>query len=207
VQTHTVHLSKPITSVKVLGSESAVCDTSQNTAAGMDLQASAGGQHSAGASQSAQAAQLKSQGLDGQQTELSQVCCTLKGVVDKLNQFHNETLAEAKGEIAKLSVEIARKILVQKVQEGDYEIESIIKEALPTAPTHQDVVVHLNPEDLAQCEKALQDDSSGALTGIKLVPDPNIGRAECMLETPKGMVESLIEEHLEQIGKALTKTE
>ena len=97
--------------------------------------------------------------------------------------------------------------MAQEVQEGDYEIESIVKEALKNAPTRQDVVVHLNPEDLVQCQKVQQEDSTGALSGIKFVADPKIGRAQCLLETPKGIIESVIDEHLEQIGKALEKAE
>jgi flagellar biosynthesis/type III secretory pathway protein FliH len=67
--------------------------------------------------------------------------------------------------------------------------------------------VHLNPEDLAKCQKAQQDEPSGALAGIKLVSDPNIGRAECVLESPEGIIKSLIGENLERIGKALKKAE
>ena len=96
---------------------------------------------------------------------------------------------------------------MQKVEDGAYEIESIVKEALNNAPTRQDIVVHLNPEDLAHCQKAQQDEPDGALTGVKFVSDPNIGRAECLLESPKGIIESLINEHLERIGKALKKAE
>ena len=65
--------------------------------------------------------------------------------------------------------------------------------------------MHLNPEDLVECQKALQDDAAGTLAGIKFVADSNIGRAECLLESPKGVIESLIEAHLERIGKALEK--
>ena len=32
-----------------------------------------------------------------------------------------------------------------------------------------------------------------------------IGAAECVIETPKGKVESLIDEHLEQVARALSK--
>jgi len=96
---------------------------------------------------------------------------------------------------------------VQKVQNGDYETESIVKEALKNSPTRQDVVVHLNPEDFVQCQKAQQDEPTGALAGIKFVSDPNIGRAECLVESSKGIIESLIDEHLERIGKALKKVE
>jgi flagellar biosynthesis/type III secretory pathway protein FliH len=145
--------------------------------------------------------------LRAQKRLYSEVCRTLQALADKLSQFYNEVFASQKEEIAKLSVEIARKILMQRVQDGDYEIESIVREALGNAPTHQDLVVHLNPEDLAGYQKAQQGDGNDALAGVKAVADTNIGRAECVLESPKGIIKSFIEEHLEQIGKALKKTE
>ena len=136
-----------------------------------------------------------------------EVCQTLQGLTAKLNQFYDQIFAEQKEEMARLSIEIAKKILIQKVQDGDYEIESIVKETLKNAPTHQDLVVHLNPEDVACCQKAQADGGKGTLAGIKFVADPNIGRAECVLESPKGIIKSLIKEHLEQIGKAFEKAE
>lgn len=142
------------------------------------------------------------------QTEkLSQLCRTLEALVVKLNQFYDSVFAQHKDQIAKLSVEIAKKILVQKVQQGDYEIESIVKESLNNAPTRQDVVVHLNPEDLPRIQKLQVDSADGALAGLKFVADSNIGQAECVLETPKGIIESRIDDHLEQIAKALQKAE
>ena len=143
----------------------------------------------------------------GAKNEFSQACQAINGVVTKLNQFYDKIFAEQKEEIARLSVEIARKVLMQKVEDGDYKIESIIKEAINNAPTRQDIVIHLNPEDLTECQKALKEEPDGALNDIKFVSDSNIGRAECLLESPKGIVESLINEHLERISKALKKTE
>jgi len=145
--------------------------------------------------------------LRTQKNSYSEACLTLQGIASKLNQFYDEVFAGHKEEIAGLSVEIARKILVQKVQEGDYEIKSIVMEALKSAPGHQDLVVHLNSLDLAACRKVQQDDDGQELAGVKLVADQDIGRAECVIESPKGMIKSLIEEHLEQIGKALKKAE
>jgi flagellar biosynthesis/type III secretory pathway protein FliH len=149
--------------------------------------------------------QVLKQDLDAQKAVFSQACQTLNGVIAKLNQFCDKLYVEHREEIARLSVEIARKILMQKVENGDYEIESIIKEALKNAPSSQDVIVHLNPEDLEKCQKAQQDGPGGVLAGIKLIPDPNIGRAECLFESPKGIIKSLIDDNLERIGKALEK--
>jgi len=183
-RTLTVHLERPVVSAKIL----------DNRPDGIETELSGRGGVNSGT-------------LEAQKAVFSQACQTLNDVVSKLNEFCDKVFAGHEEAIAKLSVEIARKILMQKVENGDYEIESIVKEALKNAPTPQDVVVRLNPQDLAQCQKAQQDEPSGDLAGIKLVSDPNIGRAECLLESPKGIIESLISEHLERVGKALTKVE
>jgi len=140
-----------------------------------------------------------------QEAELLQVCRMLSDINDKLNKFYEDILTKHREEIAGLAIEIARKILVQKVEKGDYKIETIVKEALKNIPTRQEVNVYLNPEDLEQCQKILDKEKESALTGIKFVSDPNIGRAECLVKSPKGNIHSFIEEHLEQIGEALKK--
>jgi len=192
-QTVTVHLEKPITSAKFL----------DESAGGIGGKLPGLGQ----ANSAANAVQIPSQDSETQKNKFSQTCQAINDVVTKLNQFYDKIFVEHKEEIARLSVEIARKILMQKVEDGDYEIQSIVKEALNNAPTRQDIVVHLNPEDLAECQKALQNEPDGTLADIKFVSDSNIGRAECLLESPKGIVESLINEHLDRISKALKKAE
>jgi len=176
--TLTINLAKAITSATVLGgAPSSGSDTAQSP----------------------------EQGLETQKAAFSQINQMLGNVVGKLNEFYNGAFAAHKDEIARLSVEIARKILVQKVENGDYEIESIVKEALNNAPARHDVVVHLNPDDLSQYQKLREDEPGEDLGGVKFVPDANIGRAQCLLETPKGIIESLIDQHLEQVGNALKK--
>jgi flagellar biosynthesis/type III secretory pathway protein FliH len=184
-----VHLEKQISSAKILNgfANSTGADISDQGTVNSEVDTE----------------QTQIQNLEAQKAVYLQACQTLKGLSDKLSEFYNTIFTEHKEEIAKLSTEIARKILVQKVQNGDYEIESIIKEAIKNAPTHEDMVVHLNPEDLKQCQKAQQEGAGLDLSGIKLIPDPNVGQAECVLENPKGIIKSLIDQHLEKIGQAL----
>jgi len=141
---------------------------------------------------------------DVQRNSFAQATEMLKAVTVKLNEFYEQLFSRHKEEIARLSVEIARKILARKISDKDYEIEKIVEQALQEAPVQEDIVVHLNPDDLADHEKAGE---GGSLPGIKFVPDANVGRAECMLETPKGTIESSIEDNLEKIGKALLAVE
>jgi flagellar assembly protein FliH len=127
----------------------------------------------------------------------------LESAAQKLQFVYERMIVEHRQAIAKLSLEIARKILVQKVKDGDYQIETIIQEALNNAPARQNIVVRLNPQDLAKCQQMQQD--NGIIASVKLVADTAIGPAECIVETPKGKVESLIDGHLEQVAKALSK--
>ena len=190
-QTLTVRFDKPIISAKVLDDYAGGVGSKMSNPGRVDSEANS--------------EQIPIQDLEAQKAVFSQACQTLNGVIARLNQFCDKLYVEHREEIARLSVEIARKILVQKVENGDYEIESIIKEALKNAPSSQDVIVHLNPEDLEKYQKAQRDEPGGVLTGVKLIPDPNIGRAECLLESPKGIIKSLIDDNLERIGKALEK--
>jgi len=179
--TLTVHLTRPVASIGISGGRPGV--GSDSASLGLSQQS------------------------EHQKKEFSGLNQALKGLVEKLGKFCETLFAEHKEEIAKLSVEIARKILMQKVQDGDYEIEKIVQEALNNAPTHQDLVVHLNPADLVEYQKLQQDESAEALPGVKFVSDTNIGRGECQLESPKGVIGLLIDENLERIGKALVKAE
>ncbi len=125
--------------------------------------------------------------------EIERFYQTIKTITDKLNQFHEKLVNEYKKGIVKLSVEIARKILVQKIGERDYSIESIIEEALKNTPTRKDISIRLNPEDFIKCQNTQQANGQNIFTGINLVSDPDIKPAECAIETPKGIVESFVE--------------
>ncbi len=143
--------------------------------------------------------------VEAQRAALSHANQAIREATARLNEFYDATFAAHKEEIARLAVEIARKILAQEVENGDYKIEPIIRETLSNAPVRQDVVVRLNPADLTEWQKLRANEPGEDFTGIKFVPDASVRRAECVLETPKGIIESLIDQHLEQIGKALRK--
>lgn len=145
--------------------------------------------------------------LQQQQAELAQLLQTVNGLAHSLRQFHEQTLADQHAEIAKLAVAIARRILIHKVDKGDYEIQAIVEEALKQAPTRQNVFVRLNPEDLPRCQQLQQENPQSPLAELELMPDWNIGRGECLVETPKGVVKSFLEEHLEHISEAMQRVE
>jgi flagellar biosynthesis/type III secretory pathway protein FliH len=145
------------------------------------------------------------QETQAQQQLYRDACTALEQAADRLNQLYNEMVAGHNEAIARLSVEIARKVLMRNITDGDYRIEAIIKEALQSVPESAGATVRLNPQDLSDVQ-ALQTAGDPSLAGVKLIADPAIGRAECVVESPKGMIKLLIDEHLDQISKALGKT-
>ena len=199
-----INLSRPVTSVKILKDDEVQSDRN-SIPDQTDMEAGSLEQTDSARSSSPKSGQISGNQIESQKSAFLQACRILNSVTEKLNQFCSQLFSEHKKEIAGLSVEIARKILVQKIENGDYKIESIVQEALNNVPSRQDIVVHLNPDDFANCQKAQQDEPGGVFDGIKLVSDPKIGRAECLLENPKGIIELLINEQLEKISKALQK--
>jgi flagellar biosynthesis/type III secretory pathway protein FliH len=145
--------------------------------------------------------------LQEQKNELARLLETVNGVAAGLHKSYEQMLASNHGEIAKLAIEIARKILMSKAGKGDYEIQTIVEEALKYAPTRQNVVVHLHPEDLPRCQQLQGENPQSPLAELEFTADWSIGRGECLVETPKGIVQSFIEEHLEHISGALQKVQ
>ncbi len=145
--------------------------------------------------------------LQHQKDKLAQLLQTVNSMAEGLRTLHEQTLAGNHAEIAKLAVEIARRILMYKAGKGDYEIQAIVEEALKQAPTRQHVIVHLNPGDLPPCQQLQQENPQSPWAELELTADWSVGRGECLVETPKGIVRSFLEEHLERISEALQRVE
>jgi flagellar assembly protein FliH len=139
--------------------------------------------------------------LKRQRDALASAAKALESAAAQVKSLYEQAVAAHGGEIAKLAVEIAKKVLCGEVQEHHYKIETIIAEAAKNLPSRDDVVIHVNPAD----EAALRENAAaiGELKDIRIASDQAVGCAGCVLETPKGIVESFVEQRLEQIGRAL----
>lgn len=142
-----------------------------------------------------------------QKKELSQLCQTVGSLADKLNRLYEQAVAHSGGDIAKLAVEIARKIVMCEIPKGGYDIHAIIEEALKGVPTHQDVIVRVNPQDARLCQQLQEQHPDSEFSKLQFVPDSSIARANCLIETPKGVVRSFVEDGLERIREALEKSQ
>jgi len=149
----------------------------------------------------------ETEALKQQKKSLAQLGETINTLAARLNDLHQQTVERHRADIASLAVEIARKILTRKIDQGEYDIQTIIEEALKCAPARQNLVVRVNPEDLATCQQFQQANPGTQFAELELVADWSIARADCLVETPKGIVKSFVEEHLARIGEALEKAQ
>jgi len=149
----------------------------------------------------------KAHGLEQQEKALIQLCATVDSLAGKLNDLHQQTVAQNRSDIAKLAVEIARKILRWKIDQGDYNIQEIIEEALKQAPTRQKLLVRVNPEDLTRCQQLQEENPNSQFAELEFIADWDITPADCLIETPKGIVRSFAAEHLDRIGEALERAQ
>lgn len=195
-QTLSIRLSQPITACRCV--EAAASESVEASVSGMEGKELA----------TLKAEQQKTLcTVKEQEQNLTQLCTTLSSIVGQLNDLHRETIAQNRSNIAKLAVEIARKILAWKIQTRDYDIHAVIEEALKRAPTHQELTVRVHPEDLPRCQQLQQEQADSPFAELNLVADWAVAQAGCLIETPKGVVRSFVEEHLGRIGEALEKAQ
>ncbi|MHC5061166.1 MAG: FliH/SctL family protein [Planctomycetota bacterium] len=151
---------------------------------------------------------IDSAALQAERELLMRAGQSLEQAAVNLQQFQEEIFSSHKEQIARLSIEIAGKILQKEIGDGKYDIGKIIAEALKAAPSQEDVVVYLNADDLARYEKELKGKKDEDVAGhVKLAAGANVGPGECIVETDKGMIEYFIAEHLKKVSEALKITE
>jgi len=145
--------------------------------------------------------------IEAEARQLAQARQALVAAAGEIGRLREGLLKEAEGQLADLAVAIARKVLAQEIQAGRYEIEPIVKEALAQVPDARDVVVRLHPADLARCQAAGQDQDQGADARVRFVADPDVPQAGCVIETPEGVLGSVVDGQLGEIGEALKAVE
>ncbi len=128
----------------------------------------------------------------------------LSGAAARVAALEEDILREARGHLVDLAVEIARKVLMQEIEEGRYRVEPLVEAALASAPSKREIVVHLNPEDFERAQEAAEG-GAAALAGIRLFPDPAVPRAQCRLETAEGCVEVAVEAGLERLRQEMKR--
>ena len=130
----------------------------------------------------------------------------IAAAADEFQNVQKRFFAQAESQLVALAVDIARKVLAQEVDEGKYSIDPIVAEALASVRECKAIEVHLNPADLARCERMLEAAESPE-SRLRFIPDETVPPGGCTLETSEGTVVSSVDKSIDQIGIALASPE
>jgi len=145
----------------------------------------------------------KMQEIEELKQNLMQVISAVQDGASKLKHQQQQSIMENQQQIGLLAVGIAKKILAKEIEEGRYDIKAIIETTLQAAPSREKVTVKLNPVDYAGLNEILNSEDKSSFENITFAPDELIQPGQCVLETPKGIVEYFMDDQLQRIAQAL----
>jgi flagellar assembly protein FliH len=137
--------------------------------------------------------------------------CRIAGELDQLGQdMHaalNEWYRQSEESLARLSVEIARRLVAKELETSEEAILSITREALEEVTHAATARIKVNPAHSAILENYIDQFQSLApsLKSIEIVDDPSVGSG-CVIETDGGVVDASIESKLRNIVEAARVT-
>jgi flagellar assembly protein FliH len=125
---------------------------------------------------------------------------------EEMEREHEQFFVSAEPELARLSVEIARKILKQEIAQSPEAVLKIVRSAIHRVK-EKEVRILVNPADL-EAVRHERDSFQGiadGVTGIEIVSDRRVGQGGCVLETPGGSIDARIETQLTHISEVIDK--
>ena len=119
---------------------------------------------------------------------------------------HDQFYVSAEPELARLSVEIARKILKEEITQTPGAVLKVVRAAVHRVK-EKSVRILVNPADLEtvrQERESFQGIADG-VSDIEIVSDRRVGQGGCVLETPGGSIDARIETQLTHIAEVIEK--
>jgi flagellar assembly protein FliH len=140
------------------------------------------------------------------QTQAAQMAAFMSEQVGTLAaDFHHrlESLEQQlAGRIAGVALELARQVVRAELQQSPEVVVTVAEEALGALlSSARQIVVRLNPEDHALALSQLSE--MLAARGARLVPDANVGRGGCLVESDIAVVDATVTARWDRAAAAL----
>jgi flagellar assembly protein FliH len=146
------------------------------------------------------------EGKQQAEAELAKVSEALAQALLATGSLRAQLMHETEEDLLKLSVLIARKVMLRELACDPGILAGLVREAVELASDGGEVVVRLNPEEyklVAGCRE-FEELLSGKRC-ITLKGDPAVTRAGCLVETVRGNIDAGLDEQLDEIFRRLTE--
>jgi flagellar assembly protein FliH len=146
-----------------------------------------------------------------QQEEHEAIQRTLSGLRETTHKIATQwdtQLAEMKRITVELAVTIAARLLHEKIEEGRFAVETLVRKVIEQVEPRQPVTVYLHPKDLALLEQRLGPEQPLVPDNreVRLVAEPALERGDCRVESNEVRVLSQLKVQLEEIRQHLLRS-
>ena len=119
-------------------------------------------------------------------------------------QRREAVLHEVEGDVLRLAVKLAEKIIGREIERRDETLAEIVAAALRHARQQETLTVRVNPADLAAVE-AHRDrlNPSSRTRFLDIMADPRVRRGGCLIESEAGTVDAQLDTQLRVLEQAL----
>ncbi len=141
--------------------------------------------------------------LEKEKEQLKNLASAMSTAISEMDKIHQYAIAQHKQEIVRLSVEIARKIMLKQIELKDYNIADIIEKTLERSPDRQNILIFVSPDDYEFCSNFIKENENHPIAKLNINSSPTVSNGQCKVDTSKGIIEYFIDEHLARISDAL----
>jgi type III secretion protein L len=114
--------------------------------------------------------------------------------------------AKYEGELVRLSVKVAEKIIGEELRTRPETIVSIVRECLFGIRNAQNLTVRVNPEEREEVLRQIDSlQREVGLSNIQVIADASVSRGGCIVESERGIVDARLETQLRRLEDILVR--
>jgi flagellar assembly protein FliH len=142
-----------------------------------------------------------SEGETAARAALQPVLDRLAHSIDVLAGMRGRARREAEGDLLKLSIAIARRILYRELSVDPDAVSGLIKAALEKIQQQEIHRVRVHPDMEPAVKRALESHAAGR--SVQVTPDRGRLPGDVVFETQRGSLDASVETQLQEIGRGL----
>ena len=136
-------------------------------------------------------------GLAMEEMKIQEMGKQLEALFSGINDLKPQIYSESEGELLKLSILIAKKIIGEEVRTSNEIIDNTISSALKFLTDKRKVKIIINSDDMEEVRRLLPDLAKLTKGGhFQITEDNSIEKGGCILETGFGKINATIEDQL-----------
>ena len=127
----------------------------------------------------------------------------LKQAVEEFSKAKHEAFKHAESQMVELSLKIAEAIIKREATVDRKIVTAIVKEALEALKDKSKISLFISPVDEQVIKEHLPKFMAGIEADIELITDESIEPGGCIVQTPSGRIDALLDTQIEEIRRRL----